>query len=366
MKAYGPSSQRASVPQIISWNVTFMCPLRCGHCYIDAGARKGLHELTTREGKTVIDRIAEVSLPILVLSGGEPLMRRDIFELSSYASERGLRVALGTSGTLITDRVAAGMKDAGIRSVAISLDSVDPDLHDSLRGVSGAWEKAVKGIEAAVGAGIPVQLNAAVGPKNCGEMDAIIDLGKSLGVQNFQVFFLVPTGRGKGVEDISPEMYESVIRTILEKGKASGIRVRPTCAPQFVRIADEMGISNESWGRGCIAGLTYCRIYPTGEVTPCPYLPISLGNVLSTSFREIWYNSPVLQGLRNPDMLQGKCGRCSYRTVCGGCRARAYGISRRAGDLCGGLDAPQDAPGEYLGEDPWCLYDPNGEEGGAA
>jgi radical SAM protein with 4Fe4S-binding SPASM domain len=349
------------VPRLISWNLTFKCNLRCAHCYIDAAEREGKEELSTEEGKCLIDQIAEVSKPILILSGGEPLLRKDVFDLARYATERGLKVAMGTNGTLITDRVARQLRLSGVLKVAISLDSRIPEKHDEFRGVKGSWSRAVKGIEACIRNGVDVQVNTTVTQQNYDEIDDIIDLAEKLGVSDFHIFFLVPTGRGKKIEDITPVMYEKMIRDVLEKSVKYRLNIKPTCAPQFMRIARQSGLNlKKNWSRGCIAGLSYCRIYPTGEVTPCPYLPIRLGNIRESRFKDIWFNSEVLRTLRNFDNLKGRCGVCEFREVCGGCRARAYGLTGNLIDVCGGLHEPTELKGDYLAEEPWCTYQPKG------
>ncbi len=353
------------LPQLISWNMTFRCNLRCPHCYIDASEREGKGELSTDEGRMLIDQIAETSEAsklILILSGGEPLLRKDVFELARYATEKGLIVAMGTNGTLITDSVANELKSCGVKAVAISLDSSVPERHDVFRGVKGSWKRALEGIDACIKKDISVQVNTTVTQQNYDEIDDIMALAEKHGASAFHLFFLVPTGRGKAIEDISPDMYEQMIEGVLEKVASAryNLAVRPVCAPQFMRIASQKGLDLKRWTRGCIAGLTYCRIYPTGEVTPCPYLPIKLGNVRETHFKEIWFESPILKALRDFDNLKGKCGVCEYRAICGGCRARAYGLTSFV-DVCGGLQEPGDLKGDYLAEEPWCPYIPGGE-----
>ena len=350
------------LPRLISWNMTFRCNLRCPHCYIDAGEREEERELNTVEGKMLIDQIAEVSKPILILSGGEPLLRNDVFELARYATEKGLTVAMGTNGTLITDSIARELKSCGVKAVAVSIDSCIPEQHDAFRGVIGSWRRALDGIDTCVEHGIAVQVNTTVTQQNYDEIDDIMALAEEHGASAFHLFFLVPTGRGVEVEDISADMYEQMIDGVLEKiaDAKYNLNVRPVCAPQFMRIASQKGLELERWTRGCIAGLTYCRIYPTGEVTPCPYLPVKLGNIRETHFRDIWFHSPVLKALRNFNNLKGKCSACEYMDICGGCRARAYGLTSFV-DVCGGLHEPEDLNGDYLAEEPWCPYIPGGE-----
>ena len=354
----GRDPNAGSGPRIVSWNVTARCNLACAHCYIDSDGRGSPGDLDTAEGMTLIDQIAAVGRPILVLSGGEPLLRPDIFDLAGYAAGRGLRVAMGTSGVLVTDAVAGRVRDAGIRKVAVSLDSTDPGVHDAFRGVSGAWERAVGGIRALRRAGVPVQIHTAVNGSDAGEVDRVIAFGKNLGVRDYQFFFLVPTGRGEDLAGIPPEAHEAAIGRILAHAREPGLSVRPTCAPQFVRVAARMGLDPSRWGRGCIAGTGYCRIAPAGDVTPCPYLPVPAGNVRKKAFGDIWHGSDLLAALRDPDRLGGKCGRCEYRRACGGCRARAYGVRRRRGDACGGPVHPGAPDGDILAEDPCCPYEP--------
>jgi radical SAM protein with 4Fe4S-binding SPASM domain len=295
----------------------------------------------------------------LIFSGGEPLLRSDLFELAQYATNKGLKAAIGTNGTLITDAIAERLVSSGVRAVAISIDSSRPEGHDAFRRVKGSWVRAIEGIDACRHNGLSVQVNTTVTPQNFEDIGPIITLAERHGAQSFHLFFLVPTGRGTKVTDISAESYEKMIGDVLEnvRARSPSLTIRPVCAPQFLRIAAQKGMSLAGWGRGCIAGLSYCRIYPTGEVTPCPYLPLSLGNVRETEFGELWFHSPILQELRDRTNLRGKCARCDYREVCGGCRARAYGLSG-AINACGGLYRPEDLQGDYLAEEPGCLYQP--------
>jgi radical SAM protein with 4Fe4S-binding SPASM domain len=266
---------------------------------------------------------------------------------------------MGTSGYFIDSDVAGKLREAGIRAVAISLDSKDASLHDSFRGVDGVWEKAVSAIGHCLDAGIGVQINMSVMRTSISDVEDVVLLGTSLGVSDYQIFFPVPTGRARQIEPRKPEEYEDLIRQILIRYRDSDLNIRPTCAPQFRRIANELGIKNPAWGRGCLAGITYCRIFANGDVTPCPYLPVSAGNVRTIPFSEIWNNSHLFTALRDPDHLTGKCGRCGYKTICGGCRARAYRRENATSSLwCDGLATPDALNGECCGEDPWCPYQP--------
>jgi radical SAM protein with 4Fe4S-binding SPASM domain len=358
--AYSPTTPKSEkyVPLLVSWNLTRKCNLKCPHCYINATTQELKNELTTEQSKSLIDQICEVSTPLLILSGGEPLLRPDVYELVRYGASKGLKMGLGSNGSLIGATAARRLKEAGIETVSISLDSHIPEQHDEFRGVPGSWEKAVGAIKALQENGVLVQVNTTLTQQNYDQIDDIMSLAENIGVENFHLFFLVPTGRGVKMADISPAKYESMIKTTFAKVAKHKLNVRPSCAPQFMRIAKDMGLNMSRWIRGCLAGLYYCRVYPNGDVTPCPYLPIKLGNIREKSFKEIWFNSDMFKTLRNFDALKGKCGVCEHRAVCGGCRARAYGLSSDFIDYCGDLHEPAELKGDYLTEDPWCVYQP--------
>ncbi len=326
---------------------------------MDAGVREVDGVLSTEEAFGVVDQICETGKPVVVLSGGEPLMREDVFDVARYGTERGLRMVMGTNGVLIDRTNAAQLREAGIKAVAISLDSTNPAIHDSFRGMHGVWEKAVQAIHNCRDEGIGVQINMSAMRSDINEVNAVIEFGTRIGVRDYQIFFPVPTGRAREIEPGSPQEYEALIRQILMKYCDESVNIRPTCAPQFRRIAEDLGIKNPAWGRGCIAGISYCRIYANGNVTPCPYLTVSAGNVRSTPFREIWSNSEIFSTLRDPDRLTGKCGICRYKTICGGCRARAYrGVNAFSHRWCDGLAPPDQLSGDLCAEDPFCPYEP--------
>ncbi len=322
---------------IISWNTTRACNLSCVHCYRDAGAAES-GELTTAEGKKLLEEIARAGFKIMVFSGGEPLIRPDIYELIAYAKKLGLRPVLGTNGILITSETAARLKEAGAACAGISLDSRDKAKHDWFRGYEGAWEETMKGIAACREVGLPFQIHTTVMTWNEEEVTAITDLAVELGAVAHHIFFLVPTGRGKDIEEttLKTRQYEALLERILAKQAEVPIELKPTCAPQFMRIARQKGIPMR-FTKGCLAGTTYCVILPGGDVHPCPYLPLKAGNVREAPFDAIWRDSTLFDALRHQPLKDG-CGRCGYGDICGGCRARAYYYS----------------DGDYLAEEPWC------------
>ncbi|MHB1418633.1 MAG: putative heme d1 biosynthesis radical SAM protein NirJ2 [Bacillota bacterium] len=324
---------------IVSWNTTNQCNMYCEHCYRDAGV-KAEEELTTAQGKALIDEIAKAGFKIMIFSGGEPLMREDIFELVAHATSVGLRPVFGTNGTLITPEVARTMKEIGTMGVGISLDSIDPAKHDKFRAFPGAWEGAVRGMRYCREAGVPFQIHTTVMDWNQEEVEALTDLAVEQGAVAHHIFFLVPTGRAVNIEEESlrAEQYEQILERIMKKQQQVSIELKPTCAPQFMRIAHQMGMKLR-FGRGCLAGTTYCIIGPKGDVQPCAYLNIPIGNVKEMSFSQLWQESPVFKELRTMD-YKGGCGVCGFKKTCGGCRARAYFYHDH----------------DYMAEEPWCLY----------
>jgi AdoMet-dependent heme synthase len=324
---------------IISWNTTNQCNMFCDHCYRDA-ASKFEDELNTEEGKALLDEIAKAGFKIMIFSGGEPLMRPDIVELVQHATNLGLKPVFGTNGTLLTRELAQQLKDAGAMGMGISLDSLDPKKHNEFRRFPEAWEGAVRGMKICKEVGLPFQIHTTVMDWNYDEALKITDFAVELGAVAHHFFFLVPTGRGASIEEESlrAEQYESLLTDIMKKQQEVDIELKPTCAPQFMRIAKEMGMDLR-FGRGCLAGTHYCIIGPKGLVQPCAYLNMNLGNVREVPFSEIWKNSEVLNELRTLN-YKGGCGSCKYKRACGGCRARAAYYN----------------DGDYMAEEPWCLY----------
>lgn len=324
---------------IISWNTTNQCNMYCKHCYRDAGV-KAKDELSTAEGKNLISEIKKAGFRIMIFSGGEPLMRPDIFELVEHASKIGLRPVFGTNGTLITRQVAKRLKELGVMGMGISLDSLDPHKHDTLRCFKGGFEQAIQGMENCLLEKLPFQIHTTVMDWNKDELSDITDFAVEKGAVAHHFFFLVPTGRGADIETESLRAieYEDTLTKIMSKQKEVSIELKPTCAPQFMRIAKEMGM-NLRFQRGCLAGTSYCIISPTGNVQPCAYLNLPVGNVREVPFSKLWQESPVFKTLRSL-AYKGGCGSCKYKTACGGCRARAAFYH----------------DGDYMAEEPWCLY----------
>ena len=307
---------------IVSWMTTNRCNLKCAHCYQGADERNE-GEITTSEARTMISQIARAGFKVMIFSGGEPLLRSDIFELVSHAASCGLRPVLGSNGTLITTEIARHLKSSGACAIGISIDSTDSDKHDAFRGAQGAYRATLSGIEACKEAGLAFQVHTTVTDWNRDEICDITRFAKELGAMNHSVFFLVPVGRGADIahEIIGVEQNEQLLADILRAGRESGIDVKPTCAPQFMRVADQIGIKTR-YTRGCLAGLTYCVVGSEGIVRPCAYMKEQAGDVRKQPFDEIWRTSPVFQKLRSR-AYKGSCGACEYGSVCGGCRARA-------------------------------------------
>ncbi|MDR2035324.1 MAG: putative heme d1 biosynthesis radical SAM protein NirJ2 [Coriobacteriales bacterium] len=310
---------------IVSWLTTNRCNLKCQHCYQDADTLEAstANELDTLEAKTLIDQIARAGFKIMIFSGGEPLLREDIFELVAYASFKGLRPVFGTNGMLITLEVAQKLKAAGAAAMGISLDSLDEAKHNNFRGDPDAWRLAIQGMENCTAAGLPFQIHTTIVDWNKDEVLDIIDFAVEKGAIAHQPFFLIPVGRGVYIAETSIEVLENeeLLSKIMEKSTQVPISVKPTCAPQFVRIAEQLGIETR-YSRGCLAGLTYCIINPQGIVQPCAYMKQQAGNVRQQDFDVIWAESPLFETLRT-EAYADPCGSCDYKKRCGGCRARA-------------------------------------------
>ena len=389
-------------PRLIFWEVTKGCNLRCIHCRATATELSSPTDLPPRSALEIIDQIAAAGNPILVLSGGEPLYRNDIFRLARYATDKGLRVALATNGTLVTKNVARMIVDAGVRRVSISLDGADSLTHDTFRGIPGAFEAAVHGLRNLKDLGMSVQINMTIARHNAYQLPDVLQLARNLGADALHTFLLVPVGCGVDIaaeQMVPPEEYERMLNWFYDQSLVGGIELKATCAPHYFRVARQRraadrraaetltriatvpapvpaatsaigptdmtmpgstGIALQPHGlghpvghpgghpsdlnamtKGCLAGTGVCFISHEGEVYPCGYLPVIAGDLRKQTFVDIWENSTVFHELRDVRNLKGKCGCCEFRNVCMGCRARAYA-----------------ATGDFMDEEPFWAYQP--------
>jgi len=399
---HGPQAGN-SKPRLIFWEVTKGCNLRCIHCRATATELSSPTDLSTQRALGIIDQIAETSNPILVLSGGEPLYRSDIFQLARYGTDKGLRIALATNGTLVTKEVARMIVDAGVKRVSISLDGADAATHDTFRGIPGAFDAAVQGLRNLKALGMSVQINMTIARHNAKQLPEVLQLAKSLGADALHTFLLVPVGCGVDIaaeQMVAPEEYEQMLNWFYDQSLEGGIELKATCAPHYFRVVRQRrvaekhsaaaaanaaatregrpdpsaigptdmimpggtGISLRPQGhpmghhtghpsghpsdmnamtKGCLAGTGVCFISHEGEVFPCGYLPVIAGDLRKQKFADIWEHAEVFNALRDTGNLKGKCGCCEFRNVCMGCRARAFA-----------------ATGDYLDEEPFCVYQP--------
>jgi AdoMet-dependent heme synthase len=393
-------------PRLIFWELTKGCNLRCIHCRATATELSAPSDLSTEAARDIIDQIVAVSTPILVLSGGEPLFRSDIFQLARYGTDKGLRVALATNGTLVTKHVARMIVDSGVQRVAISLDGADALTHDTFRGIPGAFDAAIAGFRNLKNLGMSVQINTTIARHNAHQLPQVLELAKSLGADALHTFLLVPVGCGVDIaaeQMVPPEEYERMLNWFYDRSLEGGIEMKATCAPHYFRVVRQrrvaehrsaaaasqaakpvpeaapaptigptemampgstgielkpQGMGRTSVGqpvghpgshptdmnamtKGCLAGTAVCFISHEGEVYPCGYLPALAGDLRKQSFADIWEKSVVFNQLRDTNNLEGKCGCCEFRNICMGCRARAYA-----------------ATGNYLDEEPFCVYEP--------
>ncbi|NOZ29029.1 MAG: radical SAM protein [Chloroflexi bacterium] len=367
-------------PRLIFWETTAGCNLSCIHCRrITVADQLMPQDLTTEEAFDLIDQIAAFARPILILSGGEPLFRPDIFDIARHAADAGLIVALATNGTLIDASVARRIREAGIRRVSVSFDGPDAPTHDTFRG-PGAYDQAIKGIQHLREVGVPFQINTTVAQHNVHLMPETLQMALDLGAAALHLFLLVPVGCGVEIaeeQQISAEQYERVLHWLYdaELETTGRLELKATCAPHYFRIVRQRQAEERRRGiirqrpdshhrqmragadgkrghpggapamhamtKGCLAGTGVCFVSHRGEVFPCGYLPLEAGNIRQQPFQQIWESSPLFAELRDPDLLGGKCGICEFKTICSGCRARAYGMI-----------------GDHLGEEPFCTYVP--------
>ncbi|MBF0481313.1 MAG: heme b synthase [Desulfovibrionaceae bacterium] len=341
-------------PRLIAWEITRACNLACKHCRATAHLEPYPGELDTAEAKALIDTFPQTGDPIIIFTGGEPLMRADVFDLVRHAGGKGLRCVMAPNGTLVTRETAKEIKASGIARCSISIDAPSAADHDAFRGVPGAFAASMSGIENLKSAGVEFQVNTTVTKDNLASFKQIFSLVESLGAAAWHIFLLVPTGRAAdlGAQVISAAQYEEALNWFYDFRKTTAMHLKATCAPHYYRImrqrakAEGVKVAPDTFGmdamtRGCLGGTGFCFISHSGQVQPCGYLDLDCGQVRATPFPEIWANSPKFLALRDQSQYQGKCGACEYHKVCGGCRARAYTIG-----------------GDHLAEEPLCSYEP--------
>ena len=344
----------SNIVRMIAWEVTRSCNLSCVHCRAASHLGPYPGELSTDKCLSLIDEIAATGSPVIILTGGEPLLRPDIFKLADYGTSKGLRMVMATNGTLVDEPTVRKMIDSGIQRVSISIDGKDAESHDAFRAQQGAFAGAMAGIEALKKGGLEFQINTTITTANLSQIKDILELTKALGAAAHHIFLLVPTGRGKDLAEqaITAADYEETLLWFHEESADCSIQLKATCAPHYFRIMHQNKVKgaqpkkkpeghfHEST-RGCLGGISFCFISHVGQVQPCGYLELDCGNVQRQGFAEIWENSDIFRNLRDYSKYGGKCGRCEFIKVCGGCRARAY-----------------EATGDYLAEEPLCLYEP--------
>ncbi len=328
-------------PVVIAWETTRRCNLRCQHCRGAALNCDYEGEFSTEEFYRTIDNIASFSKPMLILTGGEPMMRDDIYDIARYATDKGLRVVMAPCGHLITPETAKKMKDSGVMAISISIDGATAESHNEFRGVPQAFEKTMVGLQHAIDAGIPFQINTTVTRLNMNDVPKIYEKALELGAKTFDLFFLVPTGRGTALRDleVSPEQAEELLRWVAETKKTSPIRVKTTCAPHVVRVKNEVG--DKSRDGGCMGGKGFVFISHTGVLQPCGFFDVPCGDLRAADydFKSLYETSEIFNDLRAVEKIKGKCGQCEFLKVCSGCRARALS-----------------ATGDYMAAEPTCGY----------
>lgn len=360
-------SKSKQILRLLFWESTIRCNLTCAHCRRIESDEQAHRDLTTAQAKDLIEQLAELGrgqpmMPVLVFSGGEPLCRCDLFELVEQARTLGITAALATNGTLIDATVAEQIRESGIARVSVSLDGATAEVHNKLRKLEGSFERAIEGIGCLRVKNVPFQINITLTKHNAGQLEDVYELAKSLGAVAVHIFMLVPVGCGQTLAEtdmLSPEQYEQKLIDICKLDGRDEIQMKVTCGPHYERVIRQQGLHKSRMGavpgrgnvlgtsahsvtsKGCLAGLGVLFVGHQGDVFPCGYLPIKCGNVLVEKLSDIWYGSEELARMRDSSKLEGKCGICGYKEVCGGCRARAHALT-----------------GNYMAEEPFCAYVP--------
>lgn len=350
----GGRKAKPNTLRLVAWETTRRCNLSCKHCRAVAEDHPYDNELDTKTSFQLLEQIKQVGDPIVILTGGEPLLRDDIFDISDYGTKLGLRMVMAPNGTLITEDNARKMKESGIKRISVSLDGSTAQTHDAFRGLENAFENSIKGIETAKKAGIEFQINTTITKTNLDQIPKLLKLAEDLGAVAHHIFLLVPTGRGKYIVDseINAKEYEETLNWFYDQRDKTKLQLKATCAPHYYRILRQRAkkegkkVNFETHGldavtRGCLAGTGFCFISHVGRVQTCGFLDVECGDITKQSFQDVWENSQVFNKMRNFNNLEGECGKCEYKNVCGGCRARAY-----------------EATGNYLAQEPLCSYQP--------
>jgi len=348
---HGPDTKQKL--RLLFWESTIKCNLSCAHCRRVEDDETVDADLSTAQAKGLIDQLVELGrnqgfMPILVFSGGEPLCREDVFELVDHAVAKKLKCALATNGTLINPAIAQKVRTSGIERISISLDGATSEIHNKLRKQDGSFEAALNGIRCLNDCGVPFQINMTVTRHNAHQLDDIFVLAEELGAVAVHLFMLVPVGCGEefAAEDmLSPDEYEEQMRHIAQKEHSGDMEIKVTCGPHYERVVREQNSGRRRLSKGCLAGSGVIFVGHSGDVFPCGYLPVNCGNILQIPLEKIWTGSADLARMRDTHQLKGKCGVCGYRTVCGGCRARAFA-----------------ATGDYMNAEPMCTYRPHRED----
>jgi AdoMet-dependent heme synthase len=339
-------------PFLVIWEVTRACDLACQHCRADAIERRDPRELTTEEGKAMLDDVRRFGRPLVVLSGGDPLKRPDTVELVEYGTSIGLRMAMTPSGTPLMNRaILERLQGAGLARLAVSLDGSTAAIHDTFRGVAGSYDWTLGMLREAADLGLSTQINTTVARHNLEDFDNLISLMTDLGISLWSVFFLVPTGRARQEDVASAEAFEHVFHRMYDLSKTAAFDIKSTAAPQYRRVVLQRQVEErrarertlppepltagigfslaDGVGRskGVNDGNGFVFINHVGDIYPSGFLPIETGNVRTDDLVEVYRDHWLFRALRDPDRLKGKCGVCEYRSVCGGSRARAYAVT---------------------------------------
>ncbi len=340
--------------RLVAWEMTRACNLACVHCRAGACSEPDPEQLSLEEGRSLIDGIAKVGKPIFIMTGGEPLLRPDFFDLAAYANAAGLKAVLATNGVLVTREVAREIASVGIPRVSISLDGPTAADHDTFRKVPGAFESSLTGVANLREAGVSVQINTTLTRRNRMKLAQIMDLAERIGAEAFHVFLLVPTGRARDMagEEMGPAEYEETLLQFYRMARSSRLETKATCAPQYYRIlrqqakAEGVEVSEQTFGlnartRGCLGGISFVFVSHKGDLQPCGYFDVQAGSTREAEFSDLWENAALFKDLRKFSLLEGKCGKCDFIRFCGGCRARAFELT-----------------GRYMSEEPYCAYQP--------